>query len=397
MGLVLPSSLMFADYARSLRDIIRQNFLRSVLVKLNYQTFMSEGAEERAVVLLSDGFGSKTKSDWIEISAASEDDAVKKIQDAGAAFSISRPGRSRSLHYRTVFEDIASDLPTKTIGELAKIDIGVVTGDNKFFILTHDKAQHEGLQENLFTPIVSRATHVPGLVVGLDQLEILRDTQSPCLLLTPNNIDERHTVLRKYLATMPRQRRKTGVWLNKRDRWYCPDVGAFPDAVLTYMNHLGPRLVLLDGRTTCSNTLHRVWFPGADQTTRKLISLSLISTFSQLSAEIEGRSYGGGVLKIEPSDARRLRLILPEGISRSVVDKLFGEADLLSKTGRPDEARDIADRLVLQLYLGPRFAKTLSNLRKDLQLKRVERHTQRTARNGRDGAKSVKENAHAGA
>jgi adenine-specific DNA-methyltransferase len=147
------------------------------------------------------------------------------------------------------------------------------------------------------------------------------------------------------------------------------------------MNHRGPRLLLLDGTITCSNTLHRVWLPNLDITQRKLIALSLLTTFSQLSAEIEGRSYGGGVLKIEPSDARRLRLSIPDELSGASVDHLFDLADSLLKVGQYDRARDVADRLIFKA--GSRYSNVISKLKYELQEKRNERHTHRVSREKR--------------
>jgi hypothetical protein len=60
---------------------------------------------------------------------------------------------------------------------------------------------------------------------------------------------------------------------------------------------------------------------------RKAIVLSLHSSYSQLSAEFEGRAYGSGVLKLEPSEARRLRFLLPPILAKSEIDECF---DLVS-------------------------------------------------------------------
>src|SRR5258708_27180660 len=89
-----------------------------------------------------------------------------------------------------------------------------------------------------------------------------------------------------------------------------------PDATLTYMNHHGPRIVLLDRSTTCTNTLHRLWFDPKSTVMPELIALSFLTSFSQLSAEREGRFYGGGNLKIQPKRAPRLKFVIPQKISQ---------------------------------------------------------------------------------
>src|SRR5258708_40339352 len=85
-----------------------------------------------------------------------------------------------------------------------------------------------------------------------------------------------------------------------------------PDATLTYMNHHGPRIVLLDRSTTCTNTLHRLWFDPKSTVMAELIALSFLTSFSQLSAEREGRFYGGGNLKTQSKSPRALMLVSPQ-------------------------------------------------------------------------------------
>ena len=47
---------------------------------------------------------------------------------------------------------------------------------------------------------------------------------------------------------------------------------------------------------------------------RRAMCLSLHSSYSQLSAEFEGRQYGSGVLKLEPSEAKRVAFAFNEAL-----------------------------------------------------------------------------------
>lgn len=66
-----------------------------------------------------------------------------------------------------------------------------------------------------------------------------------------------------------------------------------------------------------------------------------------LSQEYEGRAYGGGVLKVEPSEARRCLVpvvsVTLEDAQR--IDTLLRQADY-------ENARDLADQIVLQQAMG---------------------------------------------
>ncbi len=95
--------------------------------------------------------------------------------------------------------------------------------------------------------------------------------------------------------------------MQKRSHWQCPALGQVPHAFLRYMGKSAPRLVLNTARSYCTNTIHGVHFKdGTTQDTQRAICLALHSSYCQLSAEFEGRQYGSGVLKLEPSEAARL-------------------------------------------------------------------------------------------
>jgi hypothetical protein len=95
--------------------------------------------------------------------------------------------------------------------------------------------------------------------------------------------------------------------MDKRQDWQVPQLGSVPDAFFQYMGKYGPRMVLNDGTHYCTNTIHRIFFKKRlSQSKRRAICLSLHSSYSQLSAEFEGRQYGSGVLKLEPSEVGRL-------------------------------------------------------------------------------------------
>jgi hypothetical protein len=134
----------------------------------------------------------------------------------------------------------------------------------------------------------------------------------------------------------------------KRERWDQPDDGALPDAFFSYMNDFCPRLVLNDARVNCTNSIYRVFFKeDLKEQDKLLVAISLLSTFSQLSAEFEGRPYGSGVLKHEPSDMRKIRVLLPATPALEI-RKTFFAVDRFMKAGDLNSATKAADSLILR-------------------------------------------------
>src|SRR5207244_6524495 len=95
----------------------------------------------------------------------------------------------------------------------------------------------------------------------------------------------------------------------KRSVWHPPLDDAKSHAFFVCMSHYGPRLILNQAKgATCTNTLYRAaFYAGVTATGRRALSLALISSFGQLSAEHHGRRYGAGMLKHEPSEAEAIR------------------------------------------------------------------------------------------
>ena len=107
------------------------------------------------------------------------------------------------------------------------------------------------------------------------------------------------------------------------------------------------------------------------------ISISLNSTFSQLSAEIEGRSYGSGVLKLEPSEAARIKIILPENLVKEHVEATFCEVDRLLKQKKLAAATGLADSFVFGDQTKASRQMTVESLSTALDEARSRRHRTR--------------------
>jgi hypothetical protein len=157
-----------------------------------------------------------------------------------------------------------------------------------------------------------------------------------------------------YTETFPVSLREHNRTFQKRqNRWLASDDGRIPDAFFSYMTHEGPRIALNSAKVNSTNSIHRVYFkPAITELQRKLITISICTTFSQLSAEIEGRSYGSGVLKIEPSEAKKIKLILPQDKTEVEINNCFSALDEYVRTQSWNKARALADAFI--------FGKTLA-------------------------------------
>lgn len=373
---VLPGSTVNADYGSQFLSEVTSHFQQVVVVELGERVFLDAGAKEQTVVLACTGYGLVNVStdfrrcDTVEALAA--EFASPTLSKPGPGTQVIRDERDCSS---TTFKDLESRLQPKKLGDLSRVIIGTVTGANRFFILPPSKAKELGLSGRYLKPIIPKFGLLRGAKLDAEDLEAFNHGTAPCMFfhVPSGRICQ---AAKDYIASFPEEEIQRNSTFSRRDNWLKADDGRIPDAFLSYMTHDGPRIVLNSAQINCTNTVHRLFFKaGVSIETQKLAAISLSTTFSQLSAELEGRNYGSGVLKIEPSEAKRIALVLPDHLTKGEITAAFDQFDACLRTHGPSVASELADQLIFGATSDERDA-----LRYELGLARSLR---RYSRNGR--------------
>jgi hypothetical protein len=360
LALLLPGAVLHAEYALPLLHALSEARGRVRLIRVQQRLF--EQVSERTVILLIDGRHASPGVDYREVADAKELEAVlggKKSGSKGWRSSASIFGESvkaPTLRLQTrlrwfvspdvvdVWERVTARPEVRLLGDVAKIRIGVVTGANKFFVLGEKTASRMRGSGVTTVPIVSRGAWL-NVIRWTDSDQASRaDKPSQLLIVEPG------AKVGKALRKAIRDAEKAGIdkrhHCEQRESWYCLSDQRAPQLFLPYMAATPPRLVVNQAGATCTNTIHRVDLKKGQPGAAALAAASW-TTLYRLSAELVGRSYGAGVLKLEPNEAVQLRL----PIALPGAENLLKIESSLLKEGR-EAAQATADRLLLREWMG---------------------------------------------
>lgn len=340
LAFVLPGSILHTEYGREVIALMEGNFAQVHLVHIREQLFPN--VDEISVIAFCQGRGhgpATAKYSHIPM------DELNHFC-SGSVTSSPTIASSWKLHHlakqeRDAYASVLQNECVKTLGDCATISIGIVTGANEFFVRTPKLMTQLG-------PSLSSTS--PALVTKPSMLQGTRWTNSDQAasekvgaLRFLLNIPQGHRV-GKRLRTLIDEAEKRN-WHERykcscRDPWYSLSDFQPPDAFLPYMVSMMPTIVINEASSVCLNNIHRIWFD--KDVARHAISVASWTSLFQLSAEVNGRAYGGGVLKLEPSEARRL--VIP------LIPHLGLRAREINRVARQKgkgEAMKMADELVL--------------------------------------------------
>lgn len=164
------------------------------------------------------------------------------------------------------------------------------------------------------------------------------------LNLKPMRGKKLSAALARYIRSGEEKAIHTGYKCSIRKPWYeVPSVWN-PDGFLFRQIYDFPRVVLNRAGATSTDTIHRLTARSANA---ERVIANTYTWLTAASAEIEGRSYGGGVLELEPTEAERI--LLPAALNGALP---IDECDRLTRAGRLNEVLEENARIVLKQHMG---------------------------------------------
>lgn len=326
LAMVLPTELLSTGYAEPVRAWLKRRFKAVHLVM--FEELQFEDAQEKVVLVLARGSGGCNAFSFVPVRDAEELPSIRMFGPMHLTFAPPDKGKwtdlflsveERQLYDRVIAEHF---VPLEDYGSPT---LGTVTGANDFFCINEETRKKYEIGEHHLAKISPPGTkHFRGLTFTKKDWEKARDDEESVWMLLPRHDQlgglesDEDEGLRRYIEEAEEEETHKNYKCRIRSPWYRPPIVKPPDLFFTYMSHRYPRLITNTAKVSFVNSMHGLRL--TDETpkiAKQALPLLVLNAATMLGAEMEGRSYGGGILKMEPREAAILPVPKPERLEKA--------------------------------------------------------------------------------
>lgn len=316
LAMVVPAEIIHVLHAQSLRTFLGEVCSRIVIV--DPEEIWFEDTLQGAVLLMAEKkLNSSDLSQGLGLVPVRGRSFLNEDPEALFDRPIPINGRTVEAKWTRAFLDIevrrlldkVEALPSvRRFADIADVDVGIVTGANKFFLVNDDDVKRFGL-EPWAHPMFGRSEHCPGVIYDKKQHKANGKAGLPSnFLWFPNDEAGRDPKVAAYVKLGESQQLNTRYKCRIRKPWYTVPSVYSSEIGMLKRSHDAPRLILNKAGAYTTDTAYRI--KSLLLPAEELVG-SFVNPLTALSAELEGRTYGGGVLELVPSEIERLLIPVP--------------------------------------------------------------------------------------
>ncbi|KAF0108695.1 MAG: putative modification methylase [Anaerolineaceae bacterium] len=326
LAMVVPSELLHVLHAESLRLYLAKVCSRVLI--FDPQELWFEGTLQGAILLLAEkknspeeqfkgisiiptrskDFLSENPEDYFEKAKYTNGETVKGKWMLALLTSAEREVLSKAKANSGVYHFDA----------VADVAVGIVTGANNFFLVPDSIVKQYSLKKWAH-PMFGRSGHVPGVVFDDNAITRNKELGVPTNFLwfsaeEPSSLPDD---VKTYIGLGEKEGLHKRYKCRIREPWFSvPSVYA-TSIGMPKRSHNFPRLIFNKAQAYTTDTTYRVRYKKFDEPT---LVYSFVNSLTALTAEVEGRHYGGGVLELVPSEIRKLLVPIRKSSEKAVYD-----------------------------------------------------------------------------
>lgn len=319
LGMVIPSEIIHVMHAQSLRSYLGEVCRKIVII--DPQEIWFEDTLQGAVIILAEK----------KLDAGVHSEGVAIVSVAGTGFLDEDPNtlfdQAIGINGQTVIgkwtkallsheelqllQQFTNHPHVHRFTDIATVDVGIVTGANDFFLVPDEIVEQYQLHDYV-QPMFGRSQHCQGVVYDQNQHGANAENGLPTnFVYIKGDKKDLPKSVQKYVEYGEEQKLHTRYKCSVRKPWYTvPSVYATQLGMLKRA-HDAPRLIFNELEALTTDTAYRI---RTSQFTPQQLSFSFLNPLTTLYAELEGRSYGGGVLELVPSEIEKLYIPVAENI-----------------------------------------------------------------------------------
>ena len=315
LAMVIPAELLQVNYAAELRMFLSNHYQKLTII--TFRKLIFEGIQQEVVLLLAEkNGGGRTGIRTVELENVADLASYEHTEFLKSEVKPMDHSKEKWTQYFLskreidLLRAVRKHPLLKRAGDVIDVDVGVVTGFNDFFVLSEEEVKQDGIDPYHTQRIVARSGHLKGILFTERDWQSNVENKFPAYLLDLPNVpfEELPAKAKAYVKQGEAARVNHGFKCRIRQRWYIvPSLWA-PAAFMLRQIHAYPKLILNSAGATSTDTIHRVKLTNGVKP--RIAASAFLNSLTFAFAEVIGRSYGGGVLELEPNEAEALPLPL---------------------------------------------------------------------------------------
>ena len=376
VGMVIPAELFQVDYAAEARQFLSMFFDKLTLV--TFKRLVFDDIQQEVILLLGERGCDKHGIRVAELNDMTDLIAQGQVCLENTELKELDHSRDKWVKYYLSNEELEllkrlnSDPRISNATDLFEVNVGLVSGENDFFIMNRATVDEFNLQWSVI-PIISRSDQLKGVQLTNEDYSNLIELGKKVFFFAPGNkeFDALTDEEKVYIQWGEEKEFNKNYKCRIRPKWYHVPQTWCADAFLIRQAHLYPRMILNEKKALVTDTLHKVRF--LDGIDGKQVAAAFLNIYTFALSETLGRSYGGGVLTFEPGEMRKIR------IPMQMAEQLdLSKIDRWQRNGEIDKILEYTDTVLLKegLELSEREINLLHSIWEKLCSRRMTRKKQ---------------------